>query len=177
MPKCALRARRTSEAIGLDKKNYRYQGHFGVVFNVTSFTVAPSDRPALRHIFFCELGAQCHKVSDLIVDMYDRMIADRRPYEMVVAISVPLTREQAYLFNQQRLKIAAVVAGAVGLAAKPLGLYGAPAGPATGALVRSQLDARHAGDVIVAVDAKVQGGIGPQHTSRTLLIKARGGQD
>ncbi|MEG5263949.1 hypothetical protein TRP66_06560 [Pseudomonas sp. JDS28PS106] len=161
----------------MDRKNYRYQGHFGVVFNVTSFTVAPSDRPALRQIFFCELGAQCHKVSDLIVDMYDRMIAGQRPCNMVVAISVPLTREQADLFNQQSLKIAGVVAGAIGLAAKPLGLYGAPAGPAAGAFVRSQLDARHAGDVIVAVDAKVQGGIGPQHSSRTLLMTARGGQE
>jgi hypothetical protein len=159
----------------LDKKHYRYQGHFGVVFNVTAFTVIPADRPTLRQIFFCELGAHCHQVSDLIVDTYDRMIADQRPCDMVVAISAPLTREQADLFNQQRLKIAGVAAGAIGLAAKPLGLYGAPAGPATAAFVRSRLDARHAGDVIVAVDAKVQGGIGPQHTSRTLLIEARGG--
>jgi hypothetical protein len=29
--------------------------------------------------------------------------------------------------------------------------------------------------VMVAVDAKVQGGIGPQHTSASLLIKVRGG--
>ena len=105
------------------------------------------------------------------------MIADQRPCDMVVAISAPLTWEQADLFNQQRLSIAGVVAGAIGLAAKPLGLYGAHAGAATAAFVRCQLDARHAGDVIVAVDAKVQGGIGPQHTSRTLLIKARGGHE
>ncbi|RRV06906.1 hypothetical protein EGJ27_14230 [Pseudomonas sp. v388] len=159
----------------MNKRSFRYQGHFGVVSNVTSFTVAPSDRPTLRHIFFCELGAHCHKVSDLIVETYERMLADQRPCEMVIAISNPLTREQADLFNQQRITIAAVAAGAVGLAAKPLGLYGAPAGPAAASFVYNHLDTRHAGDVMVAVDAKVQGGIGPQHTSTSLLIKVKGG--
>ncbi|SHN29690.1 hypothetical protein SAMN05216593_1254 [Pseudomonas asturiensis] len=159
----------------MNKRKFRYQGHFGVVFNVTSFTVAPSDRPVLRQVFFCEPGSQCYKVSDLIVETYDRMLADQRPCDIVVAISNPLTREQADLFNQQRIKISAVAAGAVSLAAKPGGIYGAPAGPAVSAFVYSRLEARHAGDVIVAVDAKVVGGIGPQHTSTSLLIKVGGG--
>jgi hypothetical protein len=159
----------------LNKQSFQYQGHFGVAFHVTSFTVAPSDRPSLRQIFFCELGSHCYKVSDLIVDTYDRMLAGQRFCEMVVAISNPLTREQADLFNQQRIKIASVAAGAFGLAAKPLGLYGAPAGPAAASFVHNHLVTRHAGDVMVAVDAKVQGGIGPQHTSTSLLIKVKGG--
>jgi hypothetical protein len=164
-----------TRATTLQKQTYRYQAHYGVVFKVTSFTVKPADIATLRQLFFCEVGTGCYKLTDLIVDTYDRMLAGQRFCEMVVAISNPLTREQADQFNQQRIKIASVAAGAFGLAAKPLGWFGAPAGPAAASFVHNHLDTRHAGDVMVAVDAKVQGGIGPQHTSTSVLIKVKGG--
>ena len=43
------------------------------------------------------------------------------------------------------------------------------------AVAHYKLDTHHAGDVIVAVYARVNGGIGPQSTSSSFLIKAMGG--
>ena len=39
----------------------------------------------------------------------------------------------------------------------------------------SQLPTYHAGDVIVSLDAQVSGGIGPQHSASSMIIKNQGG--
>ena len=98
----------------------QYQGHFGILMNVTSFTVLPKDRPTLRQVFFCELGAECRVVSDLIVEMYDRILAGNLACEMVVSVSKPLLRGQADLLNEQRVTVSRLLSSAVGGAIKPI---------------------------------------------------------
>jgi len=38
-----------------------------------------------------------------------------------------------------------------------------------------KLPTYHAGDVIVSLDAQVSGGIGPQHSGSSMVIKTQGG--
>lgn len=136
----------------------------------------PEDRLALRSLHFPEAGGECWRVHQLLSDTYDRMLAQKRSCEMVVAVSRPLTREQADLFNDQNIALqtaAATVVGALFPATR--GRYKAAAGGAAGFAVGLVLEPRHAGDVVVAVEAWVAGGIGPQHTSSAVLIKNKGG--
>jgi hypothetical protein len=153
-----------------------YHGHFGVYFSVTRFTVMPEDRLALRSLHFCDAGCDYWRVHDFITETYDRMLAQKRPCERVVAVSRPLTRDQAQLFNDQNDALALATAGIIGKAFPVLKPWQRKAtGAASGFSLKFALDTRHAGDVIVAVQAWVEGGIGQQHSSRTMLIKNKGG--
>jgi hypothetical protein len=160
----------------LKKQTTQHVGHYGVHFNVTTLTILPGDRPTLRELSLCEAGADCWKIVNLIVDTYDRMLAQQLPCEMTVAISRPLTREQADLLNEQRANIGNIIGPIVGAPFKRFGAIAAlVVGGAAKGLVHYKLDTHHAADVIVAVYARVSGGIGPQSTSSAFLIKARGG--
>jgi hypothetical protein len=154
----------------------QYLGHFGVFFRVTTFTVMPSERWNLRTLHFCAARGESWKVSNFVSDLYDRMLAQERPCEMLVAISSPLTRKQAELFNDQNdaltTAITAVAAAAVPSSNKWIR---ATSGFLGGASAFFGLDSRHAGDVVVSVQAWVSGGIGPQHSSAAMLIKNQGG--
>jgi hypothetical protein len=154
----------------------QHMGHFGVFFRVTTFTVMPSDRPNLRTLHFCASKGESWKVSNFVTDIYDRMLAQGRPCEMMVAISNPLTRKQAELFNDQNDAITVAIT-AVAAAAVPSSNKWAKAtsGFFGGASAFFGLDSRHAGDLVVSVQAWVNGGIGPQHTSAAMLIKNQGG--
>lgn len=153
-----------------------YHGHFGVYFSVVRFTVMPEDRLAIRSLHFCDIGRDYWRVHDFITDTYDRMLAQKRPCEMVVAVSRPLTRAQAQLFNDQYDALALAASIVVGKAfPSPTSWQRKLAGASTGMSVKFALDTRHAGDVIVAVQAWVDGGIGQQHSSRAMLIKNNGG--
>jgi len=92
-------------------------GQFGVFFRVTTFTVMPSDRSSLRTLHFCAARGESWKVSNFVSDLYDRMLAQERPCEMLVAISSPRTRKQTELFNDQNdaltVAMTAVAAAAV----------------------------------------------------------------
>lgn len=154
----------------------QYQAHFGIVFTATVFTVTPADRPHLREIFLCELGAGCRQAYDLIVELYDRMQAGNRPCEMLVRISKPLLREQADSLNSQRITVARLMGSAAGGALKPINSAAALiAGGATTYLAQNGLRSYHAGDVIFSVQASVSGGIGPQRSLKSILIKPEGG--
>jgi len=95
---------------------------------------------------------------------------------MMVAISNPLTRKQAELFNDQNDALEKAVGG-ITSAAFPSSrlLVKGVAGLLAGTGVSFVMASRHAGDVVVAVQAWVNGGIGPQHTSATLVIENKGG--
>jgi len=95
---------------------------------------------------------------------------------MVVEVSRPLARNQADLFNLQSASVGAGATAATrkltqhmhpylsGFAVAPVGLAALFA-----------LESRHAGDIIVAVQARVSGGIGPQSRTVSMLLKAKGG--
>ena len=136
----------------------------------------PQDIAALRELFLCELGAECHKVSALIVEMYDRMLAGNRACEMVVSVTAPLLREQADLLNSQRVSVSRLISTAIGSVIKPINsIAAAVVAGATNHAIQGGLPTYHAGDIIVSVQASVSGGIGPQRSSRSLLIKSRMG--
>ena len=93
-----------------------------------------------------------------------------------MAISRPLTREQADWLNAQRGHIATAIGAIVGAPFKALGAIPAfLAGGVGKGITHYELDTHHAADVIVAVYARVNGGIGPQSSSSAFLIKAMGG--
>lgn len=154
----------------------QYIGHFGVVFMLHQFTVTPVDQRGLQQLRLSGDGLMDYEINKLVMSTYDRMLARNLPCEMLVAISKPLLREQADLFNTQRGTMMAIAGGIGRYAAKPLRVYGYPVGPAMSWLV-SHMETRHAGDVVVIVDARVKGGIGPQTSISSLLIKAMGGGD
>lgn len=151
-------------------------GHYGIHFDVTTLTILPADRPRLRELYLCEAGVHCWEIVNLIVATYDRMLAQQLPCEMTVAISRPLTRDHGDRLNAQRGHIATAIGAIVGAPFKPLGTVVAFLAGGTGkAVAHYKLGTHHAGDVIVAVYARVNGGIGPQSTSSAFLIKAMGG--
>lgn len=160
----------------MKQETSQHMGHFGVFFRVTTFTVMPSDRPKLQTLHFCAARGESWKVSNFVSDIYDRMLAQGRPCEMLVAISNPLTRKQAELFTDQNDALEKAVTGMTGAAfpASRLWVKGA-AGYFAGKAVSFAMASRHAGDVAVAVQAWVNGGIGPQHTSATMVIENKGG--
>lgn len=96
---------------------------------------------------------------------------------MMVGISSPLTRAHADTLSEQRMSIANITAGVFAAAARVLP-YGFVAGPALGKaghlFVLERLPTYHAGDVIVSVDARTNGGIGPQHSTSSMIIKTKG---
>ena len=155
----------------------QYFGHHGISFTVVHFTVEPSDRGRLRELHLYETKAAHFETSNLVVDLYDRMLAKDRPCVMMVGVSSPLTRAHADTLNEQRMSIANITAGVFGAAARVLP-YGFVAGPVLGKaahlFVLERLPTYHAGDVIVSVDARTNGGIGPQHSTSSMIIKAKG---
>lgn len=161
----------------MNQERTQYIGHFGVVFLLHRFTVAPSDRSSLQHLRLSERGLLDYEINNLVMNLYGRMQAGNLECEMLVGISKPLHRDQADMFNKQRITLASVAGGLVGFASKPFWLYGAPVAPLVSSLVYRSLEPRHAGDIIIIADARVKGGIGPQSSTLSLLIKADGAVD
>lgn len=135
------------------------------------------DRLAILSLSFCDPVGNNWKVRDFVIETYDRMLAQQRPCEMLVAVSHPLTRKQADLFNDQNSAVSKGVGMGAGLGfpASRLGLR-TIVGAVAGFAAEFVLEPRHAGDVIVTVQARVEGGIGQQASSRGILIKAQGGR-
>ncbi|WP_426140678.1 hypothetical protein [Pseudomonas sp. DWP3-1-2] len=158
----------------MKQERTQYIGHFGVVFMLHRFTVTPSDRPGLQHLRLSESVATDYEINTLVIDLYERMQAKGLPCEMLVAISKPLLREQADRFNEQRINIVRIASGSAAMLFKPAGaLASFLAGSGAGAFVDDRLRTYHQGDVVIDAHASVSGGIGPQHSSMSLLIAAR----
>jgi hypothetical protein len=150
-------------------------GHFGITFYTTRFTVTPSDRCNLRTLHFPEAKAAGYEVCNRVVELYDKMLTRDLPCVMTVAISKPLTRRQGDLLNDQRMDIARITAAAVTAAIKPVSIpAGLAAGYGAGTFVLNKLPTYHAGDIIIGFDARVSGGIGPQRSNSSMIIKAYG---
>ena len=156
----------------------QYFGHHGVSFTVVHFTVEPGDRGRLRELYLYETKTAHFEVNNLVVDLYERMLAKDRLCAMMVGISSPLTRAHADTLNEQRMSIANMTAGVFGAAVARVLPYGFISGPVLGKaghmFALERLPTYHAGDVIVSVDARAQGGIGPQHSTSSMIIKAKG---
>ncbi|NWC10173.1 hypothetical protein HX776_15300 [Pseudomonas agarici] len=160
-------------------ERYRYQGNWGIVFHVNRFIVQPADRGNLYNsLYFCEARAAQYKVTQLIVQLYDKMLAQERPCLMMVAFSQPLTREQGDLLNNQRTLVSNLTSSAFGAmgAAIPSGLAQRIARgviwASTSKFVGGKLPTYHASDVIVSLVAVVDGGIGPQQSSSSMILKS-----
>lgn len=161
----------------MEQERTQYYGHFNVRFQATRVVVLEGEHLKLRSLQLHDDGKINWRIHDLLIEMYDRMLARDRPCEMVIAVSDPLTRAQAEKFNDQNSAVAKAVGTGAALGF-PAGWIRTRATVGFGAqfAVEMALESRHAGDVIVCVNAWVSGGIGPQHTSKALLIKAQGGR-
>ncbi|MBD9566387.1 hypothetical protein ACIPLA_22205 [Pseudomonas sp. NPDC086112] len=154
----------------------QFSGNHGIVFNVSRFTLSASERGGLRTLHFGEAKAAHYEVSNLVVELYDKMLAKDLPCQMMVGISKPLTRLQGDLLNAQRTSIANLTSGVFAAAAgKFMPAAAIPVGWAVREFTLSTLPTYHAGDVIVSLDAQVSGGIGPQHSASSMIIKTQGG--
>ena len=159
---------------------FQYMTPQGIVFSVSQITLTDSERGRLRELHFGEAKSAHYQVNSKVVEVYDKMQAKNLPCVMMIGISKPLTRQQADALDAQRTKLANLAASAFGGAAGTVGGLAGPvgsfaAGTVVTAGVRSYvndaLPTYHAGDVIVSIQAQVNGGTGPQRTSESLIIK------
>ncbi|MGR3886377.1 hypothetical protein [Pseudomonas sp. 1152_12] len=152
---------------------FQYIGNHGIVFNVSQITLTDNERGRLRELHFGEAKAAHYEVNSKVVEVYDKMLAKGLPCMMMVGISKPLTRQQGDTLNAQRTKVAnlaaAAFASATSYVATPY--VGAPVGVGVRMYANQILPTYHAGDVLVSIEAQVNGGIGPQRTASTLIIK------
>ncbi|CRI56803.1 hypothetical protein [Pseudomonas sp. CCOS 191] len=162
------------------ERTTQYRTDEGIVFNLSQITLMESDRGRLRELHFGEAKRAHYQVNNLVVDLYDRMQARNLPCLLTVRISNPLTRQQADTINTLRGNVAKGIAAASGAAAGKVGALGGPIiGWTSGAVVttgmnwylKGALPNLHAGDVLVSIEGEVHGGIGPQRSGVTLVIK------
>nr|WP_314488689.1 hypothetical protein [uncultured Pseudomonas sp.] len=152
---------------------FQHRGRHGIVFSVSQITLMDSDRGRLRELHFGEAKSAHYEVSRKVVEVYDKMLAKDLPCLMMIGISTPLTRGQADTLNAQRTQIANLAASAfAGAASSVTSPYvGVPVGAGVRMYVNEILPTYHAGDVLVSIEAQVSGGIGPQRSTSTLIIK------
>lgn len=154
----------------------QYIGHYGVMFIVIRFTVVPANRHTLANLCLLEAGASANEVRYRLVGIYEKMLARALPCKMAVAISKPLTRQQADVLNERGTIVAGLIASA---SSAPISLISPLAGGAVGAtvgmIVKDVLRSYHAGDVVIGFDAQVDGGIGPQRSLSAMTRQFQGG--
>ena len=152
---------------------FQYMGTHGIVFNVSQITLTDSERGRLRELHFGEAKGAHYEVNSKVVEVYDKMQAKSLPCVMMIGISKPLTRQQGDALNAQRTKVAnlAATAFAAATTAVSSSYVGIPAGAGVRMYANEILPTYHAGDVLVSIEAQVNGGIGPQRTLSTLIIK------
>lgn len=154
----------------------QYIGHYGVTFTVLRLTVLPDHRNALAHLCLREAGASANEVRRRLVDLYGKMLAHNLPCTMTVAISKPLPRQQADLLNERGTIIALLLAGAFSAPIRPLSKPVARVVATTiGVITKSFIRTYHAGDVVIGIEALVDGGIGPQRSMSAMVIPFQGG--
>ncbi|MCG6575640.1 hypothetical protein EGM97_13095 [Pseudomonas sp. AF32] len=152
---------------------FQYMGNHGIVFNVSQITLTDSERGRLRELHFGEAKSAHYEVNSKVVEVYDKMQAKNLPCLMMIGISKPLTRQQGDALNAQRTTIANLATTAFAAAAKAVApsSVAATVGAGVRRYVNETLPTYHAGDVLVSIEAQVNGGIGPQRTLSTLIIK------
>jgi hypothetical protein len=160
-----------------DFERTQHVGHYGVVFTLIHFTVQPDDAASLRTINLPEITKGHFELIRLIEETYGRMLAQGRPCRMVLAVSQAVSRNLADLLNDQRATIGTPVGSIGGKLASPLGSIAEKiAGATSASATKNRWPTFHSGDVIVSIDAQVSGGIGPQRSSASLILKVNGGR-
>ncbi|WP_248767267.1 hypothetical protein [Pseudomonas sp. MWU12-2345] len=152
---------------------FQYMGNHGIVFNISQITLTDSERGRLRELHFGEAKSAHYEVNSKVVEVYDKMLAKNLPCVMMIGISKPLTRQQGDALNAQRTTIANLAGMAFTAAAKAVApsYVAIPVGAGVRTYANEILPTYHAGDVLVSIEAQVNGGIGPQRTLSTLIIK------
>jgi len=154
----------------------QYIGHYGVTFTVIRLTVLPTHKHALANLCFLEAGASANEVRYRLMDLYEKMFARDLPCLMTVAISKPLTRQQANPLNERGTIVAALIASAVSAPLSRISpLFGGAVGSVIGLKVKDVIRSCHAGDVVIGINAQVNGGIGPQRSLSAMVRQFQGG--
>ncbi len=160
----------------MDLERTQYIGHYGVTFTVIRFIVLPANRQALANLCVLEAGASANEVRDRLVELYEKMLARDLPCKMAIAVCKPLTRQQADLLNERGTIVAGLVASAL---SAPISLVsplaGSVVGGSIGLIAKSVIRSYHAGDVVIGLDAQVNGGIGPQRSLSAMVRQFQGG--
>jgi hypothetical protein len=160
----------------VDLERTQYIGHYGVTFTVIRFIVLPANRQALANLCVLEAGASANEVRDRLVELYEKMLARDLPCKMAIAVCKPLTRQQADLLNERGTIVAGLVASAL---SAPISLVsplaGSVVGGSIGLIAKSVIRSYHAGDVVIGLDAQVNGGIGPQRSLSAMVRQFQGG--
>jgi len=160
----------------MDIERTQHIGHYGVTFMVIRLTVLPTHKHALANLCLLEAGASANEVRYRLVNLYEKMFARDLPCKMTVAISKPLTRQQADLLNERGTIVALLLAGAFGAPIHPLSKPVARVvGTTVGLIIKSIIRSYPAGDVVIGIEAQVEGGIGPQRSMSAIVVPFLGG--
>ncbi|AZF13813.1 hypothetical protein C4J92_0297 [Pseudomonas sp. R3-18-08] len=154
----------------------QYIGHYGITFTVLRLIALPANRHALANLCLLEAGTFANELRQRLVDLYDKMLARDLPCKITIGISKPITRQHADLLNIRGEIVAGLISGAVSapmsLASPAVGLA---AGAAVGLTIKGLIRSYHAGDVVIGIDAQVNGGIGPQRSLSSMVRQFQGG--
>lgn len=161
-------------------RTYQVIAHHGITFDISEFTVQPGEHCQLRKLALTFVHKGHYQIVEAVAQLYDRMLAGNLPCQMKVAVSRPLTRQQGDVLNDQRSDVLTLVGAAVGKAAgtpvvgiagtMAAGLVASAAGFAASRLAKGAIPPFHAGDVLVSLQAQVNGGIGPQRSALLLIL-------
>lgn len=148
-------------------------GRHGINFDLIIVSLQQQDRAELTKAGYSPSPATNEATARLALEVFDHMQSANRPCSLKIAISSPLSREQADHLNSQRVTVANIIAGVtatVGSRAHPAVGFGS--GAAIRAAVFKRLPTYHSKDVIIGIEGEVSGGIGPQRSLRSVIIKS-----
>ncbi|MBB1605446.1 MULTISPECIES: hypothetical protein [Pseudomonas] len=148
------------------------QNAHGIVFSLMIVQLVAAERNRLRSLNYDRTLRWNQDIAEFVLDVFDYMQARGRLCMLGVLVSEPLSREQADALNHQRVSVANAVAGiatAAGSRIHPIA--GLAMGAASRRFAFDRLPTYHIGDRIVGVDAVVSGGIGPQRSTQSMLLK------
>lgn len=157
-------------------KRPTFSAQHGINFSLTLIKCSPSERRDLSFKRYDNDHRTNSAVRDLAERIYDYMQARDRDCEIKVLVSEPLSRAQADQFNEQRSTIASICATVVGAPISMRGgwankVIGTTLGLAAKRYALHELPTYHAGDRIISAEATVNGGIGPQRSTQSMIIK------
>jgi len=99
------------------------------------------------------------------------MMAGHRKCQMSITVFEPMPKSRADDLNTTRNEIAYSLGGGAAGIAGPAGfVVGATVGLAVRSIVLSDMRTYHTGDLVVGIDALVNGGIGPQRSTKSYVI-------
>ena len=139
--------------------------------------IEPNSVGVLNTINFSSFTKLNRLVAEKAISLYNRMISNDRLCVISITIFSPLSEVQVDALNAQRVAIGytvgAAIGGAVGKIPLPLGLNfaaGSAAGMGARKLTLSNLPQRHIDDILISLEAYVNGGIGPQKSYQSHTI-------